>query len=395
MTKSFANDLDRHLFGALCLSTLVGSLTVSTLAFFSTLLNARGYSEQAIGLILSAPLIPTLVALFGAGAVLRKISCIQLMVIGQGLVILGFLGIDYSLDSPLVVAALRGLIGLGVGFCFSASTIYVRNLLIGPKTIYLFGIFSSMLPLPNAFGPLLAEWYFLNYGESHFFLVMALPAIAALIALCALLKIERPPVSAKSMTFDCYFQVLRVKIFRELALAIFCIGLMWGFVIAYISLYLFQHHFPIGFFFLPMSLALFGSRFGLLAALEGISNHILVGCSFGLIAFAFGLILAAHNSSSLIFSGIFFGVGYSLGFPILSVWVSDILDISKRPAAMSLFNAIFYCGIFTIPFAIGLLGLPPNSIYPLVFLMVLAISMGLFFSFAASQQRLEKRAHLE
>ncbi|WP_425334253.1 MFS transporter [Polynucleobacter sphagniphilus] len=156
MTSAFANNSSQRYFSLLCLVTFLGSLSLSTLIFLSALLNEEGYSQQAIGSVLSAPLIPTLIALFSAGAVLQRISCIRLMIISQALMILGFIGLEYALSSIPLSTIFRGLIGFGSGFYFSASMIYIRSLLSGPRIIYFFGIYASMFPLPNAFGPIVA-----------------------------------------------------------------------------------------------------------------------------------------------------------------------------------------------------------------------------------------------
>ncbi|APC06160.1 hypothetical protein AOC10_06295 [Polynucleobacter asymbioticus] len=357
--------------------------------FLSALLNEEGYSQQAIGSVLSAPLIPTLIALFSAGALLQRMSCIRLMIISQALMILGFIGLEYALSSSFLSTIFRGLIGFGSGFYFSASMIYVRSLLSGPKIIYFFGIYASMFPLPNAFGPIVAQWYFKNHGSDGFFLYMALPGLLALLTLIALSIIFKGfdrSSKTPAIGLHSYYQILCAKRFHALGLGIFSIGVLWGFVTGYMALYLSQHNFSVGLFFLPMSVALFGSRFGLLGILSGFSRPVLVACSFVLMACAFALVLNLHSPIPIILAGICFGVGYSLGFPILSVWVSDSFDIDQRPIALSAFNASFYCGIFGVPSLIGLLALPPNSSYPLFLLMALAIGMGIFFSIAFKNQ---------
>ncbi|MBT8561291.1 MFS transporter [Polynucleobacter paneuropaeus] len=389
MTSAFANNSSQRYFSLLCLVTFLGSLSLSALIFLSALLNEDGYSQQAIGSVLSAPLVPTLIALFSTGALLQKISCIRLMIISQALMILGFIGLEYALSSSFLSTIFRGLIGFGSGFYFSASMIYVRSLLSGPKIIYFFGIYASMFPLPNAFGPIVAQWYFKNHGSDGFFLYMALPGLLALLTLIALSIIfkefDRSSKPA-AIRLHSYYQILCAKRFHTLGLGIFSIGVLWGFVTGYMALYLSQHNFSVGLFFLPMSLALFGSRFGLLGILSGFSCPVLVACSFVLMACAFALVLNLHSPIPIILAGICFGVGYSLGFPILSVWVSDSFDIDQRPIALSAFNASFYCGIFGVPSLIGLLALPPNSSYPLFLLMALAIGMGIFFSIAFKNQ---------
>jgi MFS family permease len=194
---------------------------------------------------------------------------------------------------------------------------------------------------------------------------MALPGLLALLTLIALSIIFKEldcPSKTVATRLHSYYQILCAKKFHALGLGIFSIGVLWGFVTGYMALYLSQHNFSVGLFFLPMSLSLFA------------------------------LVLSLHGPLLIILAGICFGVGYSLGFPILSVWVSDSFDIDQRPIALSAFNASFYCGIFGVPSLIGYLALPPNSSYPLFLLMALAIGMGVFFSLAFKNQVQRRQA---
>ena len=387
MIRSFLNNLDRRMFSFLCFVTFLGSLTTSTLTFLSTILADAGYSQRETGAILAAPLVPVLLALLSAGAVLRKISCIELMIVGQGFVVAGFIGLEYGFRSFFIAAIFRGLIGLGVGFYFSASMIYVRSLLVGPKTIYLFGIFASMMPLPNAIGPSIAEWYFRHNGIEHFFLCMAIPASLAFSCLVLALKKESIGIRPAFVAPLSYLKILRTREFCILGLGIFSIGLMWGFVIAYMSLYLSQSHVSVGLFFVPMSLILFGSRFGFLSRISHLPKNLLTSISFSLMALAFALILALQTSTSSVIAGFFFGLGYSLGFPVLGVWVSDAFDVENRPIAMSLFNVFFHGGIFMVPLMVGLLENHFGLNYSLVLLIAIAMGMGLYFYWSVTSSK--------
>jgi len=62
-----------------------------------------------------------------------------------------------------------------------------------------------------------------------------------------------------------YRQTLKSQRLLLPALGILAVGLIWGFAVAYVALYLVDRNIPVGAFFLPLSFALFGSRFDLLA----------------------------------------------------------------------------------------------------------------------------------
>jgi len=360
----FTNDAARRHYILACAAVFLLFTTTSTLTLLSVVLSNLRYGQADIGQILASPIGPVLVSLLVAGRVVQRIGAPSTMLLGAGLTVAGFVAFEVGIASLTGSIICRSIIGLGFGLLFSASTIFVRNLLTGPSTTYFFGIFSALVPLPNAFAPSLGEWYLRHFGTDHFFLWLAIPAIIGAFVLIYLLGQQRRVRTATTApTCISYGQALKSREFLLPALGILAVGLIWGFAIAYAALYLVERNIPVGAFFLPLSLALFGSRFGLLAWLQRLERSRLVALAFAGMSLAYGLLLVGEDTTVCTLAGLVFGLGYSLAFPTLSVWASDTFAIEARPIVMSLFNAFFHAGMFALPLVFVLFsGISPFSL---------------------------------
>ena len=109
--------------------------------------------------------------------------------------------------------------------------------------------------------------------------------------------------------------------------------------------------------------------------------------AFSLIALAFALMLFVPTPLVSAVAGFIFGFGYSLGFPVLSVWLSDVFDIESRPIAMSLFNAYFHCGIFGIPLIVGMFESQLLLKYSLTLLIAVAMGVGCNLYFYRNEEK--------
>jgi len=351
----FRDDTARKNYVLVCVAVFFLFTTTSTLTVLSVVLSNLRYAPADIGYILASPIVPVLVSLLVAGRVVQGIGVLLTMLLGAGLTVAGFVAFEVGISSLAGAVVCRSVIGLGFGLLFSSSTVCVRDLLTGPSTTYFFGIFSALVPLPNAFAPSLGEWYLQHFGIDNFFLWLALPAIIGSLVLMYLFIQQS---SAQSTTigplYTSYGRTLKRREFLLPALGILAVGLIWGFAVAYAALYLVGRNIPVGSFFLPLSLALFGSRFSLLAYLQCLDRSRLVTLAFTGMSLAYGLLLMGKNVAVCALAGLVFGLGYSLAFPTLSVWASDEFGVAERPIVMSLFNAFFHAGIFALPLVLGL-----------------------------------------
>jgi len=187
----FIDAAARRHYILVCAAIFLLFTTTSTLTLLSVVLSNLRYGQADIGQILAAPIAPVLVSLLLAGRVVERIGALPTMLVGAGLTVAGFVAFEVGISSLAGAIVCRSVIGLGFGLLFSASTIFVRNLLTGPSTTYFFGIFSALVPLPNAFAPSLGEWYLRRFGSDHFFLWLSIPAIIGACVLMVLVSFSR------------------------------------------------------------------------------------------------------------------------------------------------------------------------------------------------------------
>jgi MFS family permease len=139
--------------------------------------------------------------------------------------------------------------------------------------------------------------------------------------------------------------------FPEPILAVFVSGAMSGFTIAYLAAALQARTIPIASFFTASTVSLFASRFFALRHVEEIDRRLLIASGLALMSFGFVAIALAHALWwPVIAGGILFGTGYSLVYPLLSAWMSEGLDPSRRAGPQALLNTSFNLGLFATPY---------------------------------------------
>jgi len=169
MIDSFANAVARRNYILACTAVFFLFTTTSTLTLLSAILSIHQYNQAETSHILSSPIFPVIASLLVAGRAIQKVGPLSIMLFGAVLTVTGFIAFDCGIFSFFGSIACRSIIGFGFGFVFSASMVFVRNLLTGPSITYYFGIFSALIPLPNAFAPSLGEWYLRHFGSDSFF----------------------------------------------------------------------------------------------------------------------------------------------------------------------------------------------------------------------------------
>jgi MFS family permease len=342
----------KRAFYVFCAIIFLSFLTTSTLSYLSVMLASVGMLRADIGVVLGSPLVPVVAGVLFAGKLIGRYGALRVAVVGQALTLVSFLGMGVVLADPLGATIARFVLGLGFGLVFPAALVYARGLLGGPNTVYWFGIFTSMMPLPNFIGPPLAEWYFAHYGSSGFFLVFALPLVLSMV-LMAFVKRDTggSPAGAAGPGY------LRLLTMRSLWLphaAIIVVGLMWGFMLSFMALYLQAQAIPVAFFFTSATLAMLASRFTIMGWLGRLPpGRVVTG---GLVSMSTGYLVLALlplDAKVVVLAGMVFGVGYSTAFPILSLWVADQFSMAERGQPMALFTAVFQASIFGVPFLVA------------------------------------------
>jgi MFS family permease len=223
---------------------------------------------------------------------------------------------------------------------------FAKSKLTNERFVYLFGIYASMVPLPNAIGPPLAEAYFAAFGEHLFFVVGAVPAILAA-ALSLALSDNRPQAGGRGGLPLLPTAVLPGL--RQPLVAIMVVGALYGLIPSYMAPLLADESVPIGFFFTSFTLVLFASRFLLIGYLEAWSQRRVLAGGMVAMAVAYGIIALASGWPLVAAAGVLFGLGYSVAYPVLSVWVAEQFEPHQRTTPIALFNTMFSLGILLTP----------------------------------------------
>jgi predicted MFS family arabinose efflux permease len=190
-----------------------------------------------------------------------------------------------------------------------------------------------------------------------FFVVGAAPAVVAA-ALSLVLSDDR--LQTKSPTTLPLLQTALLPSLRQPLVAIVVVGALYGLIASYMAPLLTDKAVPIGFFFTSFTVVLFGSRFVLIGYLEAWPHRRVL--AVGMLAMALAYLVVAEGSGELtvMVAGVLFGLGYSVAYPVLSVWVAEQFDPNQRTTPVALFNTMFSLGIFLTPwfgtYVIGILG---------------------------------------
>ena len=101
MSESFESPLQRRAFVQLCSSTFLLFTTGSTLAVLSLVLERSGHSNREIGIVLSSPMVPVILAILLTGRILRHLNPLKVAWTGQVVMLLSFAGFEWWISSTV------------------------------------------------------------------------------------------------------------------------------------------------------------------------------------------------------------------------------------------------------------------------------------------------------
>jgi MFS family permease len=315
-------------------------------ALLAIIFARSGYDLHDIGLLLSIFAIPVVLSALVSGAIADRLGALQTVRLAMVLLTIGFVSFDVTRASFAAAMVSRVIQGVGQGLFLGSALTYAQGRLSPVRFVYLLGIFSSLMVVSQALGPPLGAYVLGEFGEHAMFLVAAVPALAGLALTFGLRPLPRPPHSPGLHLFS----VWRPH-FPEPVWAVFVSGCMSGFTIAYLAAALQARTIPIASFFVASTASLFASRFFALRHAEEVDRRILIASGLALMSLGFVAIALAHAVWwPVIVGGILFGTGYSLVYPLLSAWMSEGLEPSRRAGPQALLNTAFNLGLFATPY---------------------------------------------
>jgi MFS family permease len=369
-------DETRRRFYLFCAVTFLSFLGTSSISYFSVIFAAYGMTVDEIGRIFSAALVPVVLGILFCGALLGRFTSLQLAFAGQVLTLVGYASFMVTISHPNGALLSRFLVGAGFGLFFPAALIYARTLVSGPNTVFLFGIYSTMIPLPNFLGPGLAEVIYVNWGVTPLLWSFAAPIAVALLLTLLLPKPNRPVPSNGLLS---YAAIIRTKSAFLPNAAIVIVGLLWGFMLSFMALYLSAQKVPATVFFSAATLSMVVSRFTVMAWLGKKPRELTAGSGLILMGLGYAMLPICGSHVALVgISAIIFGLGYSTVFPVLSLWATDQFELSQRGRAMAVFTGFFQAAIFLVPLIAGSLLRVIGFAELLLTLSVISLLFGLY-----------------
>jgi MFS family permease len=327
-------------------ATFLVFLSHATISFLAVILKDLGVGEADIGIILSSPLVPMLAGMFLSGYLMERFGSLRVVRAGFFMILLAHLSLQFTVNDFTGVYLSRAFHGFGYGIFQPAGMTYVMRKLRPERMVHPFGIYASMVLLPHVVGPWLMENLYVSIGLRGLFLVTAVPSFLGNLVV----RFPRTGVVPEAGQDDMgYGRVLRIAGLRPLFLAILIVGLVYGIVPTMMALYLKLCGIPMVYYFTPFTMALFAGRFVVIRLLEQIPRRSLVTVGFLLMGTSHLCLIFFRTPSAAVLAGIVLGIGYSLEYPSLSVWISGRFAPDERGKPVALLNMVFHAGIFITP----------------------------------------------
>jgi MFS family permease len=81
--------------------------------------------------------------------------------------------------------------------------------------------------------------------------------------------------------------------------------------------------------------------------------RLIVAGGLALMGLGFAIVAKGSLAADIAASGLVFGAGYSVVYPVLTAWISEGLPSGERSGPQALFNAAFNAGLLMMPMPIS------------------------------------------
>ena len=343
--SSFVDELAQKEFVQLCIASVMMSFSTAHTIVASLAFERSGFDLHSIGILLSSMAIPTILGSLFSGALIARFGVLLVMRCAMlcAFVAIGSLTFTHDLFMPALLSRL--LWGAGVGLFLPCGIVYAQSRLSPTRSIYFISVYSSMMPVTQAFAPVLGEFMLDHFGVAPMFAVAAAPAGLGALVSIGLRPLARPP-HKRGLAMSNAFQQSSFLPVLSLLLA----GSIYGYSMAYLAPSIHERGLTLGAFFLPSTLALLGGRFGGMRILGSMHPRNLV--NIGMVLSASGLLLVAfaQNLFVVALAGILFGGGNSILYPVACSWITQGIPASERGGPIALATTAFYFGLYAMPF---------------------------------------------
>jgi predicted MFS family arabinose efflux permease len=325
--------------------TFLAFLTASSTPLLAVALRRTGLDDQAIGPVLAAGSLPVAVAALFAGRMVSRFGDVRLILLGTALMAATQAALEFVHSDASATIVVRALYGVGCGIMVPAGMFYAQARLTERRYIYFFGVYSTMLLLPNLVGPGLAELYLERVGTHGFFLVTAAPAMAAFAVMLWAARKESGSSTAGKRSVIGYLAVLQTRDARLIYPCSIVFGAVSGFSAFYMAMLLERRGIAVSWYFSGYTALLIFGRFVVLSKIQMLSRDLLIVLSALMQGLAYLLLWTVTSTSTTLVAGILYGLGQSVTFPALMAWGNSAVAEADRSVTTALVHSSFVAGI--------------------------------------------------
>ena len=349
---AFVDPRARLRFWGLAGATFLAFTTVTATALLAVVLRLYGLADHQIGVVLAVYGAPVVMGNLLAGPVIARLGVARVIRLALAIMLLAYLSFHVTAASFVGACVSRFLQGVGFGLFLPTAMVYAKAQLTPARMTYYFGIFSAMVPLPNVIGPALADLYLGRGDPGLFFVVTAIPLLAgALLGGAVVGEARSTPETGGGR----YADLLADRRLWMPFVGVFTVGSVFGFISSFMALFLLGEGVAVVYFFSTFTVCFFGGRVLAVPFFERTPKWAAVMVALILMCAGFLLLIVPGGTTPtlVVAGGIVFGLGYTVAYPQLSVWVAEYFAPTARGRPIGLFNAFFNAGIYLTPLWTG------------------------------------------
>lgn len=342
---SFIDARAQKEFVQLCVSSVMMSFSTAHTIVAALAFERSGFDLHSIGILLSSMAIPTIVGALFSGALIARFGVLVVMRVAMlcAFIAIGSLTLTHDLFVPALLSRLMW--GMGVGLFLPCGIVYAQSRLSPTRSVYFISVYSSMMPVTQAFAPVLGEFMLAHFGVAPMFALAAAPAGLGCLLSFGLRPLARPARKGGLAMSAAFQQSAFLPV-----MALLVGGSIYGYSMAYLAPSIHERGLTLGAFFLPSTLALLGGRFGGMRILGAMHPRHLVNIGVFLSAAGLMLVAFAQNIFVVAVAGILFGGGNSILYPVACSWITQGIPASERGGPIALATTAFYFGLYAMPF---------------------------------------------
>ncbi len=333
----------RREFAVAAAASLLFSITTTHSTLVAVAFEHAGFSLRLIGVLISVVGVTALAFTLGSGYVTARIGAVAAFRLAMALAAIGVASMAWTRDLFWPALISRLIWGAGVGLFLGPINLYVQSRLNRTRFVYLVTAFSSTIPLALAIAPPIGEWVLNTFGETALFIEGGLPAALGLLITIGVRPLARPP-RPSGLGLAAAWRRWHLLPVAGIVIG----GAQFGYVASYLAPELRGEHIPLGWFFIPMTIAMVACRVGAMRRLSALHPRYLMAS--GLITGGLSLLAAASAGHWMVaLAGALLGYGNSMMFPIMSAWLGRGATPTEGPGVQAIVSAAFYLGIYWAP----------------------------------------------